>query len=155
MIYGYLRVSTDKDRHAKMIKVKGVINYDDLNYIKQMPDLLYIDLSECEVVEQSLPDSLFAGRNIRYFCSPSNLTSCGKDILAGCKRIGGIKWNSKIAVPEDILGGVEYRQTSVSLSMHPNRRQCSHLLHTCCEDQDKPGTHYRRHCRCNQMWLRT
>ena len=99
---------TDKDRHAKMIKVKGVINYDDLNYIKQMSDLQYIDLSDCEVVEQSLPDSLFAGRNIRYFCSPSNLTSCGKDILAGCKRIGGIKWNSKIAVPEDILGGVEY-----------------------------------------------
>ena len=74
---------TDKDRHAKMIKVKGVINYDDLNYIKQMSDLQYIDLSECEVVEQSLPDSLFAGKNIRYFCSPSNLTSCGMNILAG------------------------------------------------------------------------
>lgn len=99
---------TDKDRHAKMIKVKGVINYDDLSYIKQMPDLQYIDLSESEVVEQSLPDSIFAGKNIRYFCSPSNLTSCGMNILAGCKRIGGIKWNSKMAVPEDILGGVEY-----------------------------------------------
>lgn len=99
---------SDKDDHARMIKVDGVINHDDLNYIKQMPNLQFIDLSRCEVVEKTLPDSIFAGMNIRFFRSPANLTSCGKGILAGCKRIGGVEWNSRIRVPDDILGGVDY-----------------------------------------------
>ena len=96
------------ENSAKMIRVIGTINAEDIAFIQQMPDLEYIDLSEAEVVEQTLPDNAFAGMNIRYFCSPKNLTSVGNGILAGCKRLGGIEWNSNIDVPVDILGGVNY-----------------------------------------------
>lgn len=109
--YEWLKTETDAEtlsRSAKMIRVIGTINDDDIAYIQQMPDLEYIDLSECDVVSQTLPDRVFAESNIRYFCSPKNLTSAGSNLLAGCKRLGGIKWNSRIAVPEDILGGVDY-----------------------------------------------
>ena len=97
--------------NKKMIRTafNGNLNHDDLAYIRDsLIHVGYVDLSEATIEEQTLPDSIFANTDILYFRSPINLISAGSGLLAGCKNLGAIEWNSNIAVPDDILGGQNY-----------------------------------------------
>lgn len=91
----------------EQLTVKGSINASDLAVIKAMPQVRDLDLKDAAIEEMSLPDEAFAGMKLRLFVGPK-VTRVGAAILKDVQTIGAIEWNANIAMPDDILGGVEH-----------------------------------------------
>ena len=91
----------------EQLTVKGSINASDLAVIKAMPQVRDLDLKDAAIEEMSLPDEAFAGMKLRLFVGPK-VTRVGAAILKDVQTIGAIEWNANIAMPDDILDGVEH-----------------------------------------------
>lgn len=90
------------DKGGEALKVRGVLNADDLLTLREMAGrladgrrsdgrLAYLDLSEAVIAYDLLPDHAFAGStSLRRVILPEELDSIGTGVFAGCPFIESV-----------------------------------------------------------------
>ena len=87
------------------LQINGKLNADDLAYIKQaFTNLEHLDLSNVDVVGNSLPEGCFAGMPFITFTSPKTISSIGNRILADCPNLAAVIWNSNERLTNNTFG---------------------------------------------------
>ncbi|MCK8621996.1 chitobiase/beta-hexosaminidase C-terminal domain-containing protein [Prevotella sp. E13-27] len=94
-------------QNIESLPVKGKMDSKDLLFIKSMPNLRHLDLTEAVFEGNVLPDEAFAGMSIISFQSPTKITSAGKNLFKGCDQLAAVVWNANVSVPESMVEDVK------------------------------------------------
>lgn len=87
------------------LTITGPMDDMDFAVVKSLGELRHLDLEGVRTAR--IPDSAFAGMDLRSLSTPTAGFEAGSGLLAGCRELTSIDWNSQTPVPDDLLGGAE------------------------------------------------
>ena len=74
--------------HVTELTLTGRLNRDDLLYIRQMPELRYLNLEAVELPDDFLPESSFSSHeNLEEVILPSSLKTIGSSAFRWCEGL--------------------------------------------------------------------
>ena len=89
---------------VKELHINGPVNATDYQTIRQLPNLLTLNMEKAQLEEQMLPDNALQGCNMRWFVAPNDLSHIGKQVFADCKHLAAITWNAKVELTAEAFG---------------------------------------------------
>lgn len=90
---------------SQSLEVSGLLNDYDYDVIRSFGSLRHLNLEN--VVSYEIPEGAFKDMNLISITFPTIKFTIGNSVLAGCKDLASISWNSPTIIPIDILGGLE------------------------------------------------
>ena len=89
------------------LQVLGSINNTDVESLRAMSGIKYLDLNKVSVDGNALPNQAFANMNLRSASLPASLATCGSELFAGNKQLGAVIWNANSNMPAEVLSGID------------------------------------------------
>ncbi len=89
------------------LQVLGSINNTDVESLRAMAGIKYLDLNKVSVDGNALPNQAFANMNLRSASLPASLASCGSELFAGNKQLSAVIWNANNNMPAEVLSGID------------------------------------------------
>ena len=102
--------------------VKGTLNASDLDFIKTLATVKYLDMKDVTIEGERLPDEAFAYTNLISIELPVRLSRTGKNLFEGCNSLAAIIWNANTLLTEEAMMGFSNPNLLVyvnSLSLAP------------------------------------
>jgi hypothetical protein len=91
---------------VKTLRIQGPVDESDFTIIRQLPNLLTLDMEQSQLKDLALPANALQGATMRWFCSPTNLNKMGSGVFNGCRQLATITWNSiSCRITADAFGG--------------------------------------------------
>ena len=77
--------------------VKGSLNYSDISYIRQMPELLYLDVGSVVLPNNYFPDNAISSHEkLEAVILPVSLDSIGASAFRWCERLQAVRLPKKL-----------------------------------------------------------
>lgn len=79
------------------LAVKGSLNYSDISYIHQMPELLYLDVGSVVLPNNYFPDNAISSHEkLEAVILPVSLDSIGASAFRWCERLQAVRLPKKL-----------------------------------------------------------
>ena len=79
------------------LAVKGSLNYSDISYIRQMPELLYLDVGSVVLPNNYFPDNAISSHEkLEAVILPVSLDSIGASAFRWCERLQAVHLPKKL-----------------------------------------------------------
>ena len=79
------------------LAVKGSLNYSDISYIRQMPELLYLDVGNVVLPNNYFPDNAISSHEkLEAVILPVSLDSIGASAFRWCERLQAVRLPKKL-----------------------------------------------------------
>lgn len=91
----------------EVINVVGPLNNNDLDSLRAIPVLAYLDLGKASLTSHQIPADAFAESQIISFVSPTDVTDAGGRLFADCPRLATVVWNADISMKENTFENID------------------------------------------------
>lgn len=91
----------------EVINVVGPLNNNDLDSLRAIPVLAYLDLGKASLTSHQIPADAFAESQIISFVSPTDVTDAGGRLFADCPRLATVVWNADISMKDNTFENID------------------------------------------------
>ena len=103
---------------VETLPVKGSLNTKDLLFIRSIPSLRHLDLSQARFEDDRIPDGAFANMPLISFISPTQVSEVGKNLFKGCNDLAAIVWSANITLPMEAIEDVKNPNLLLYVNSH-------------------------------------
>ena len=89
---------------VKILHVSGPLNASDFATLRSLPNLQTLDLENAQPEGQMLAEGALQGATMRWFVSPVNIGSVGKNVFDDCRRLAAVTWQCYVPLKAELFG---------------------------------------------------
>ena len=95
--------------NVKSLVIDGMINSDDLSFLRTMPALHHLDLASASLGDnEALPDGAFADmKQLLSISVPRHMNNAGTGLFRNCQQLAAITWNASFRLTDAMLSGFQ------------------------------------------------